>query len=86
MKTTNLAGKSHTPADDGVRVLDVGGHHAELAALDKLDQVGELLLERGLLLVLLDIWVGVLAASVGVAETRRHGCGCAMKIASLWCG
>lgn len=74
-KPTNLACQGHAPADNQIVLLDVGRHHAELAALDEFDQAGNFILERRLFLVLGDIRVGVLRTSVGIAESRRHLCG-----------
>lgn len=65
---TYLRSESHAAADDEPTVGDARGHHAELALLDELNKVLNLVLECGVLVVLLSVWVGILAASVCVAE------------------
>lgn len=50
----------------------LSGHHTELGGIDKLVQVLNLLLDRGLILVLLGIGVGWLAASVCVGERHNY--------------
>ena len=64
-----LASESHAPARQQP-LTGGGGHHAELAAVHKRNQVGHLLLQRRLLLVLVGVRVDRLAARVGIAE--RH--------------
>jgi len=63
-------GDGHASAGKKI-ILSLGGHHAELALLDKRLQVLDLLLERGLLEVLCGVRVGGLAAGVGVGEGRH---------------
>ena len=70
MEWSYLCGQSHTSAGEET-ILRHGGHHAELALVDKCREVIDLLLEAGLLLVLLLVGVGGLGAGVGVGE-RRH--------------
>ena len=48
------------------------GQEAELGLVDEAEEVLNLLLQGRLLLVLLCVWVGILGAGVGVAESRRH--------------
>ena len=49
----------------------LSSHHTELVLVDEGDQILNLLFQRGLLDVLLCIWVGRLVARVSVAE--GHG-------------
>ena len=63
-------GDSHAPAGEKT-ILGLGGHHAELALVDKALEVLDLLLEGGLLEVLCGVRVGGLAAGVCVGEGRH---------------
>jgi len=50
----------------------VCGEEAELGLVDEGEKILNLLFQRGLLLVLLGVGVGILRAGVGVAEAGRH--------------
>jgi hypothetical protein len=49
------------------------GQEAELGVVDELEEILDLLLEAGIVLVLRRVRVGVLRAGVCVAEAGRHG-------------
>lgn len=68
-----LGSKSHASARQ-LSIVGLRGHHAELAPVDEVGQVIDLLLQRRVLDVLCGVWVGWLVAGVGVAE--RHLCVC----------
>lgn len=70
-----LAGKSHTSAHDET-VRSPRAHHAELALLDKGNQVSDLVAELWVLEVLGLVRVGIL--DVGVGERRHLGCACSV--------
>lgn len=71
-RKTHLRGESHSSAyKQATRVL--GREQTELVPVHKSLQVLHLLLQRGIRGVLRGVWIGILGASVCVAE--RH----------LWC-
>jgi len=66
-----LGGKSHAARHEKSTLGYPCGHHAELLLLDEGDEILNLVLQIGIWLkVLLNIWVGRLAAGICVAE--RH--------------
>jgi hypothetical protein len=59
------------------------GQKAELCLVDERDEILDLLLEGGVILVLRDVWVGVLRARVCVTEAGRHGVSVDMRYSWL---
>lgn len=66
---THLGRQRHAAADQETRLGLSRGHHAELAAVDEVDEVFDFLLDRHIVIVILGlVRIGRLRAGVGVGE------------------